>query len=246
MAAGRRPRHQLHLARAACSAPSQRAGERPMFAHEPGRRLRRRRDVPRLRRRLRVLEARGSGQGQVVDAAMVDGSALLLTMVHALRAAGVWSEHAGHQPARQRRPLLRGLRDRRRRPRRGRRDRAAVLRAAAGAAGDRPEARCRSWIARAGRSSSSAWPEVFAGRGTRRSGPTLLEHEEACATVGARAVRGAPGIRTWRPAARSSSSTGSASRRPRRASAARRRSRAEPRAIPRRRSGAGVSSLPER
>lgn len=42
-----------------------------------------------------LLEARGSGQGQVVDAAMVDGSALLLTMVHALHAAGQWSEEPG-------------------------------------------------------------------------------------------------------------------------------------------------------
>jgi alpha-methylacyl-CoA racemase len=42
-----------------------------------------------------LLEARGSGRGQVVDAAMVDGSALLLTMVHSLRAAGAWSGPPG-------------------------------------------------------------------------------------------------------------------------------------------------------
>jgi alpha-methylacyl-CoA racemase len=42
-----------------------------------------------------LLEARGSGRGQVVDAAMVDGSSLLLTMVHALRAAGAWSGPPG-------------------------------------------------------------------------------------------------------------------------------------------------------
>jgi alpha-methylacyl-CoA racemase len=42
-----------------------------------------------------LLEARTSGHGQVVDAAMVDGSALLLTMVHAMRAAGLWSEPPG-------------------------------------------------------------------------------------------------------------------------------------------------------
>ena len=42
-----------------------------------------------------LLEARSSGRGQVVDAAMVDGSALLLTMVHALRAAGLWSDTPG-------------------------------------------------------------------------------------------------------------------------------------------------------
>ena len=42
-----------------------------------------------------LLEARTSGRGQIVDAAMVDGSALLLTMVHALRAAGSWSDQPG-------------------------------------------------------------------------------------------------------------------------------------------------------
>lgn len=39
-----------------------------------------------------IIEARTSGRGQVVDAAMVDGSALLTTMIHAFRAMGVWSE----------------------------------------------------------------------------------------------------------------------------------------------------------
>ena len=39
-----------------------------------------------------ILEASRSGQGQVVDAAMVDGSALLAGMVHGLRADGRWGE----------------------------------------------------------------------------------------------------------------------------------------------------------
>jgi alpha-methylacyl-CoA racemase len=39
-----------------------------------------------------ILEARTSGQGQVVDAAMVEGSALLMTMIWALRDLGVWGE----------------------------------------------------------------------------------------------------------------------------------------------------------
>jgi alpha-methylacyl-CoA racemase len=38
-----------------------------------------------------VLEARGSGTGQVVDAAMTDGSALLGAMIYGLRAYGSWS-----------------------------------------------------------------------------------------------------------------------------------------------------------
>lgn len=42
-----------------------------------------------------VLEARGSGQGQVVDAAMVDGAALLMTVFHGLRAGGQWSATPG-------------------------------------------------------------------------------------------------------------------------------------------------------
>jgi alpha-methylacyl-CoA racemase len=42
-----------------------------------------------------VLEARGSGHGQVIDAAMVDGAALLSTAIHGLRAAGVWSDRSG-------------------------------------------------------------------------------------------------------------------------------------------------------
>ena len=39
-----------------------------------------------------VLEARRSGRGQVVDAAIVDGTALLTALFHGLRAAGRWSD----------------------------------------------------------------------------------------------------------------------------------------------------------
>ena len=39
-----------------------------------------------------VLEARQSGKGQVVDAAMTDGSALLGAMIYGLRAHGMWSD----------------------------------------------------------------------------------------------------------------------------------------------------------
>src|ERR1700738_4241168 len=42
-----------------------------------------------------LLEAQGSGQGQVIDAAMVDGSALLATMIYGLRAAGLWGDERG-------------------------------------------------------------------------------------------------------------------------------------------------------
>jgi alpha-methylacyl-CoA racemase len=42
-----------------------------------------------------LLEARTSGQGQVVDAAMVDGVTLLTTLMHGMHAAGAWSAQAG-------------------------------------------------------------------------------------------------------------------------------------------------------
>jgi alpha-methylacyl-CoA racemase len=42
-----------------------------------------------------ILEARASGRGQVVDAAMVDGSAILMSMMWGLRAMGVWNEARG-------------------------------------------------------------------------------------------------------------------------------------------------------
>jgi alpha-methylacyl-CoA racemase len=42
-----------------------------------------------------VLEARSSGAGQVVDAAMVDGAALLSTAIHGLRSGGLWSDTPG-------------------------------------------------------------------------------------------------------------------------------------------------------
>ena len=42
-----------------------------------------------------VLEARQSGQGQVVDAAMVDGAAALMTMTYAFAARGLWRQERG-------------------------------------------------------------------------------------------------------------------------------------------------------
>ncbi|MEL6978011.1 MAG: CaiB/BaiF CoA-transferase family protein [Pseudomonadota bacterium] len=42
-----------------------------------------------------MLEAQRSGQGQVVDAAMVDGASLMMTMFHSLRASGLWNEARG-------------------------------------------------------------------------------------------------------------------------------------------------------
>ncbi|QTJ68607.1 CoA transferase [Rhodococcus sp. ZPP] len=42
-----------------------------------------------------ALETRDSGKGQVVDAAMVDGAAVLTTAIHALRNRGVWTDDRG-------------------------------------------------------------------------------------------------------------------------------------------------------
>jgi len=42
-----------------------------------------------------LLERQRSGLGQVVDAAMVDGSALLAAFIHGLHAAGVWRDERG-------------------------------------------------------------------------------------------------------------------------------------------------------
>ncbi|MFC1876433.1 CaiB/BaiF CoA transferase family protein [Thermodesulfobacteriota bacterium] len=42
-----------------------------------------------------LYEARNSGQGQVVDAAMTDGSAALMAMIYGLKAAGLWTDKPG-------------------------------------------------------------------------------------------------------------------------------------------------------
>jgi alpha-methylacyl-CoA racemase len=42
-----------------------------------------------------VLEAQRSGRGQVIDAAMVDGAAALMTMTHSFRAMGIWEDERG-------------------------------------------------------------------------------------------------------------------------------------------------------
>jgi alpha-methylacyl-CoA racemase len=42
-----------------------------------------------------LLEASRSGQGQVIDAAMVDGASLLATMIHSLVAIGLWQPDRG-------------------------------------------------------------------------------------------------------------------------------------------------------
>jgi len=42
-----------------------------------------------------LLETQRSGEGQVIDAAMTDGSALLMSMIHSLHAQGTWTTNRG-------------------------------------------------------------------------------------------------------------------------------------------------------
>lgn len=42
-----------------------------------------------------LYEARASGQGQVVDASILDGASILMTMFHAMAGQGVWSPARG-------------------------------------------------------------------------------------------------------------------------------------------------------
>jgi alpha-methylacyl-CoA racemase len=42
-----------------------------------------------------LVERNGSGRGQVVDAAMVDGAAVLATIIHGLRHMGIWTDERG-------------------------------------------------------------------------------------------------------------------------------------------------------
>jgi alpha-methylacyl-CoA racemase len=43
-----------------------------------------------------VIAARSTGQGQVVDAAMTDGAALLMSMMYTLKAMGQWTQQRGN------------------------------------------------------------------------------------------------------------------------------------------------------
>ena len=92
-----------------------RPDERPGAAAEPAGRLRRRGSVPRPRARWpRWCTPGRPGEGQVVDAAIVDGTAVLTTMIHGMLAGGSWIDRRGAEPARHRGAVLRRLPLRRR------------------------------------------------------------------------------------------------------------------------------------
>ena len=82
-----------------------------------------------------LVHARATGEGQVVDAAIVDGTAVLTTMIHGMLDGGSWIDRRGAEPARHRRAVLRRLPLRRRAVRRRRRAGGAVLRGAPGRPG---------------------------------------------------------------------------------------------------------------
>ena len=139
-----------------------------------------------------LLEAQRSGQGQVVDAAMVDGVGgadehVLGVQEHRAVRRGA----PRHQPARHRRALLRRLPMRRRRVHLDRLDRAAVLRRAA--ALDRPRRTTPSspsrWTSRRGRTSRQRLAEVFATK-TRDEWCALMEAHRRVLRAGADDERG--------------------------------------------------------
>ena len=127
-------------------------------------------------------ERQTSGKGQVVDAAMVDGSSVLAQMMWGFRTGRHVVRRARHQHARRRRALLRHLRMRRRPPRRGRRDRAAVLRRDARGARPRRRRPART------RTTSRRWPELRAllteafARHDRDHWAKVFADSDACVT----------------------------------------------------------------
>ena len=127
-----------------------------------------------------LLEAGRSGTGQVVDAAMVDGAALLSTQLHELLAAGLWTDRRGTNLLDGAAPFYDRLRDRRRPPPGRRRARAPVLRRAAGAGRPGRRRSCRAQLDRDG------WPVLrerlaaqFRTR-TRDEWCAILEGTDAC------------------------------------------------------------------
>ena len=148
-----------------------------------------------------LLEAQRSGQGQVVDAAMVDGASLLATMFRACGRRAL-ERRARRQHARHRRALVRRLRDPRRPVRGHRLDRAEVLRGAVerlGIAGETlPDAARPRELARAARRASR---DAFRAK-TRDEWCAVFEGTDACFAP-VLSFAEAPRIRTTSRATRS-------------------------------------------
>ena len=166
-----------------------------------------------------LLEARASGCGQVIDAAMVDGVALLTAKLQGLRAAGLFSDRARHQLDRFRGPVLRHL------PVRGR----AVSRGRCAGTGLLPRVHLapRRGRRRAGRTRTTGPPgHGCASSSPRRSPRVRRPNGPASTRAPTRASRRSspstrpPGTRTTPSAASSSASAASFTRPRHRGSAA--------------------------
>ena len=127
-----------------------------------------------------VIEARSSGRGQVVDAAMVDGAALLATMFSGMLAAGSWREERGANFLDTGAPWYDSYADARRRAtsRSARSSRSSTPSCWCASASIRPACRS-STTAPAGRSCASASPTAFAGR-SRDEWCAAFEGSDAC------------------------------------------------------------------
>ena len=163
--ADRGARHQLYRAERR-AARHRRRVEAPLPPLNLDRRFRRRRDAARLRPRSAALwEAERSGRGQVVDAAMTDGAALLMAMIYGFRANGrCGAIGAAANLLDGGAPFYGDLRLRRRQIRRRRRAGAAILRR------DRRKARPRRFRARA-----TAGTRSLGRRGARRFAAAFLK-----------------------------------------------------------------------
>ena len=127
-----------------------------------------------------IIEARRSGKGQVVDAAMVDGASSLMTSIYGAKAAGRMDGGARRQRHRFRRLFLRGLRMRRWPLRFGGGDRGQVPRRTSAPAGDRSRDHAAAdGSRRAGPRRRQRLAERFRTR-TRDEWCALLEGSDAC------------------------------------------------------------------
>ena len=128
-----------------------------------------------------LIEARTSGRGQVVDAAMVDGAALLATMFSGLLAVGpTGAKRAAPTVLDSGAPLYDTYRDERRQVRRDRRDRAASSSpSCCDGSASMPSARRRSTIAPAGRRCARASPNA-SRRARATNGARVFEGSDAC------------------------------------------------------------------
>ena len=126
-----------------------------------------------------LLEAQRSGKGQVVDAAMVDGAATLMSAIYGFRAQGTWKDERGVNVLDTGAPYYNVYETKRRQMGVDRRHREAVLRGSAGPA--RPRRREAARPAR-----RTGWPELaqrFAEAirtKTRAEWEKIFEGSDAC------------------------------------------------------------------